>query len=261
MNPCSRLTLAGIALAGLLAAYAPMSPAADAPGLEGTAWVLSALPGRTLLPGKASTLRFDDGKASGTDGCNHYAVPYSASGTTLQFGPRGISTQMACPPDVTEQAHAFMAGIDGTRSYRVAQGRLELLAADGTLLAGFTPQAQGLAGTSWRVIGYNNGKQAVTSVLIGTTLSMSFSSDGRVSGSAGCNNYTAAYTLSGATLEFGPAAATRKMCADPTGVMDQEQQFLKALETVATARQEGDSLELRTASGALAVRLTRDEEH
>jgi heat shock protein HslJ len=95
MNPCSRLTLAGIALAGLLAAYAPMSPAADAPSLEGTAWVLSALPGRTLLPGKASTLRFDDGKASGTDGCNHYAVPYSASGTTLQFGPRGISTQMA----------------------------------------------------------------------------------------------------------------------------------------------------------------------
>jgi len=260
MHPCSRLTLAGIALAWLLAAYAPMLPATDAPSLEGTVWVLAALPGRTLLPGKAATLRFDDGKASGTDGCNRYALPYSASGTTLNFELRGISTQMACPPDVTEQAQAFMAGMNGTRGYRVTQGRLELLAADGKLLAGFTAQSQGLAGTSWRVIGYNNGRQAVTSVLIGTTLDMSFSSDGRVSGSAGCNNYTAAYTLSGATLEFGPAAATQRMCSDPAGVMEQEQQFLKALETVTTARQEGDSLELRTASGALAVRLARDEE-
>ena len=260
MNPCSRLTLAGITLAALLATYAPVSPAADAPSLEGTAWVLAALPGRTLLPGTAATLRFDDGKASGTDGCNRYVVPYSASGTTLTFEPRGISTQMACPPDVTEQAQAFMAGIDGTRSHRVTQGQLELLAADGKLLASFTPQSQDLAGTSWRVIGYNNGKQAVTSVLIDTTLSMSFSSDGRVSGSAGCNNYTAAYTFSDATLEFGPAAATRKMCASPAGVMEQEQQFLKALETVTTARREGDGLELRTASGALAVRLARDEE-
>lgn len=260
MHPCPRLALAGIALAALLGAYASVSPAADAPALDGTAWVLSALPGRTLLPGKAVTLRFDDGKASGTDGCNRYALPYSVAGTTLKFEPRGISTQMACPPDVTEQAQAFMAGIDSTRSYRVTQGQLELLAADGKLLASLTPQSQGLADTAWRVIGYNNGRQAVTSVLHDTTLSMSFSSDGRVSGSAGCNNYTAAYQSSGAALEFGPAAATRKMCASPTGVMEQEQQFLKALETVTTARQEGDSLELRTASGALAVRLARDEE-
>ena len=260
MNPCPRLALAGIALAALLGAYASVSPAADAPALDGTAWVLTALPGRALLPGKAVTLRFDDGKASGTDGCNRYALPYSTAGTTLKFEPHGISTQMACPPDVTDQAQAFMAAIDGTGGHRIGQGRLELLAADGRLLASFTPQSQDLAGTSWRVIGYNNGRQAVTSVLIGTTLSMSFSSDGRVGGSAGCNNYTAAYESSGAALEFGPAAATQRMCASPTGVMEQEQPFFKALETVTTARHEGDSLELRTASGALAVRLARDEE-
>jgi heat shock protein HslJ len=39
--------------------------------------------------------------------------------------------------------------------------------------------------------------------------------------------------------------------------MEQEQQFLKALETVATARQEADRLELRTADDALAVSLGR----
>ena len=39
--------------------------------------------------------------------------------------------------------------------------------------------------------------------------------------------------------------------------MAQEQAFLKALEPVATARVDGDRLELRTAAGALAVVLTR----
>jgi heat shock protein HslJ len=47
------------------------------------------------------------------------------------------------------------------------------------------------------------------------------------------------------------------MCASPAGVMEQEQQFLKALETVTTARMEGDRLELRTATGALAATLAK----
>jgi len=40
-------------------------------------------------------------------------------------------------------------------------------------------------------------------------------------------------------------------------VMEQERQFLRALETVATARFEGDRLELRSAEGQLAVTLTK----
>jgi heat shock protein HslJ len=40
-------------------------------------------------------------------------------------------------------------------------------------------------------------------------------------------------------------------------VMEQEQQFLNALQTVATARFEGDRLELRTAADALAATLSR----
>jgi heat shock protein HslJ len=47
------------------------------------------------------------------------------------------------------------------------------------------------------------------------------------------------------------------MCVEPEGVMEQEQRFLKALETVATARQEAGRVELRTADGAMAVTLKR----
>jgi heat shock protein HslJ len=248
------LVAASIALAGLLsAACTSMTPAADVPSLDGTAWVLSSLPGRTLAPGSPATLRFEGDRASGTDGCNRFSTSYAVSGATLKISPSGATTQMACPPEIMEQGRAFMASLHGASTYRVDAGQLQLVGADGAVVASFAPQSQELAGTSWRVTGYNNGRQAVVSVLVGTQLTMAFAADGRVSGSAGCNNYTGTYTVSGSALHFGPMATTRKMCAQPERVMEQEQQFLKALETVATIRQEGDRAELRTADGALAI--------
>jgi len=249
---------AGFALATLLsAACTSMSAAPEVPDLDGTAWVLSSLPGRTLLEGAGGTLRFESGRASGTDGCNRYATSYTAQGEQLKFDAAAAATMMACEPAIMEQTRAFTSSLGMTRSYRIEAGQLQLLGAEGAVVASFTLQLQALAGTSWRVTGYNNGKQAVVSVLGGTQLSMAFATDGRVSGSAGCNNYMGTYAVSGSSLEFGPAATTRRMCAEP-GVMEQEQQFLEALESVATIRQEGERAELRTADGALAVSLQRD---
>jgi heat shock protein HslJ len=45
------------------------------------------------------------------------------------------------------------------------------------------------------------------------------------------------------------------MCPRPE-VMEQEQSFVRALESVATARFDGDRLELRTGAGAIALQLT-----
>jgi heat shock protein HslJ len=164
---------------------------------------------------------------------------------------------MACPPPVMNQAEAFTRALAEAKSYRVGGDRLELLAADGRVLAAFAAQSQALAGTSWKVTSFNNGRQAVVSTITGTDLTLQFSADGRIAGSAGCNRYNAPYGQEGRKLAFGPAAATRMACAKPEGVMEQEQQFLKALGTVATARVEGNTLELRTAEDALAMVLTR----
>jgi heat shock protein HslJ len=251
-----RLAAASMALTVAFSACAAVPPVADPPGLDGTAWVLAELPGRTLVPGSSVTLRFEDGRASGSDGCNRYGVGYSTAASTFKVEPGGMATQMACAPELMQQASAFMASLTGAETYRVEAGQLQLLGADGALRARFAPQPEGLAGTAWRVTGYNNGRQAVVSVLNGTELTMEFSADGRVAGSAGCNRYTGSFKHDGKSLSFGPAAATRRMCIEPEGVMEQEQQFLKALETVATARHEGDRLELRTADGALAVTLS-----
>lgn len=242
----------------LLSACTSMSTGDSAAALDGTAWVLSALPGQTLEPGTSVTARFEGGRIQGTDGCNRYTVPYTQTGRAVQVGSRGAATLMACPPAVSRQAEAFMSALTRASAHRVEGGRLQLLAPDGAVLATFDAQSQTLAGTSWRVTAYNNGRQAVVGTLAGANLTMAFSGDGRVAGSAGCNNFTAPYKLEGERLAIGPAAATRRMCASPERVMEQEQEFLKMLETVATARLEGDRLELRTAGDQLAAVLTKE---
>ena len=252
-----RIYLAAVT-AILLSACSGISSADKIAGLDGTGWVLASLPPRALLPGSIVTLNFEDGRISGTDGCNRYSGAYQASDLNLQITSDMAATMMACDEPVMRQATAFLSGLKQVRSYRIAAGQLVLFSADDVLLASLAPQSKGLAGTAWQVIGYNNGRQAVVSALTDTTLSMFFASDGKVSGSAGCNNYSAAYTSAGPALSIGPAATTRKMCGTPPNIMEQEQQFLAALATVASARQEAGRLELRTASGALAVSLARD---
>jgi heat shock protein HslJ len=241
--------LAGLAgCSSMTASTGPASP-------DGTAWVLSSLPGHALAVGHPATAHFAGGRMQGTDGCNRYSASYAATGSAIEIGS-SVGTRMACAPDVTLQADALMSALTRARSYRIGDGRLALLAPDGAVLADFAAQSQSLAGSSWRATGINNGKDGVTSVVSGSTVTMDFAADGKVSGTAGCNNYSATYRVAGSALRFTPAAATRKMCADP-GVMEQEQAFFKALDSVATMRMEADRLELRTAVGALAVSLAR----
>jgi heat shock protein HslJ len=245
-------TWIGPLIAGLLCGCAAMSPAASAPSLDGTAWVLSELPGHAPSGGAAPTLAFAEGRVHGSDGCNRYGAAYGARGAALEIAENMASTQMACTPEVMEHAAAFLASLRATKSYRVVDGALELLGADGALRARLAAQPRGLAGTSWRVTGINNGQQAVRSVQAGSEVTLAFDAEGGASGSAGCNRYRASVELEGTSLRFGPAAVTRMLCAE-AGVMEQEQQFLAALSRVTTLRREGDRLELRDAEGALWI--------
>jgi heat shock protein HslJ len=257
MNLRRALPAAALAASVFLSACAPMTTAAESPPLDGTSWLLASLEGQPSLADTSVTMQFENGVVAGSDGCNRFRNTFSAAGGHIELGSRGASTMMACPPAVMKQAEAFTVALGKAKSYRVSGSSLELLGADGTVLAAFAAQSQRLAGTSWKVTSFNNGRQAVVSTIAGTELTLAFSEDGRVAGSAGCNRYNAAYTQDGRKLTFGPAAATRMACAKPEGVMEQEQQFLKALGTVATGRLEGNQLEMRTADDALAMMLVK----
>ena len=121
-------------------------------------------------------------------------------------------------------------------------------------LAGCAAADGGLAGTSWRVTGYNNGKEAVQSVLPDTEPTAYFAPDGTLSGNGGCNAYTSSYTISENTIRIAPPATTRKMCPQP-GVMQQEAAIMRALSGAAAFRLSGDSLDLLNADGGTALTM------
>lgn len=252
MNPRTTLIALTIVAGLLLAGCVPLPGAAVDP-LRDTSWTLVDLGGQAARTDTQVTIRFEDGRLGGTDGCNRYGTSYTADGGKLTVDKNVVSTMMACSEPIMEQASAYIAALTQAAAYKVEGGQLTLLDAGGNALATFAQQRAGLAGTAWRVTGYNNGRQAIVSVITGTELTADFGADGTLSGSAGCNRYTATYEVSGTNLKIGPVALTLMACADPAGVMEQETQFLQALATATTYRLDGDRLELRTADGALAA--------
>lgn len=252
-----RLLLAIAALAGLgaCAADSTPSPAPQPPHLEGTAWLWIAPAGLAVSGGAPATLQIAEGRAQGSDGCNRYAMPLQTAGGRFALGAPGVGTRRACPPDVARAAEAFQSALQRARAWRLQDGRLQLLDGEGRLLVQLAAQATGLAGTAWQVTAYNNGRQAVVSVLPGAPLTVVFGADAQVAGSAGCNRYSGGWSGGGEGLRIGPLRATRMACPQPDGLMAQEAALLRALESATRARREGDRLELRTAEGALAADL------
>lgn len=57
---------------------------------------------------------------------------------------------------------------------------------------------------------------------------------GRVSGNAGCNNFTGSYTVNGGTINFGPIAATKMACGEKE--MTQEAKLLSVLKSKVSTR-------------------------
>ncbi|MDH3676069.1 MAG: META domain-containing protein, partial [Anaerolineae bacterium] len=195
-----------------------------------------------------------DGTVSIQADCNQVGGSYTVdrSSITIETGP---ATLVACPPG--SLGDQFVAQLNEAAIFVIQGDKLsiDLKVDSGTIQ--FTAQFSELAGSSWIVTGYNNGQEAVVSVIIGTEMSATFGQDGLMAGSAGCNNYNATYDVSADSISIGPAATTRKLCDQPGGIMQQEQQYLAALETAATYSIRGDRLELRTSSGALATSFKR----
>jgi heat shock protein HslJ len=239
----------------LMACATTQSPN-NSPSLGGTHWILSSLQNQSLLPDRPITLHFDNNTAYWTDGCNRNHTSYTTLAGNFKVGENAVSTLMGCPEPVMKRAIAINRMFREANRYRQDNQALFLLDTNGNELAAFKAQSNDLAGTSWSVTGYNNGKQAVVSIMLGSEISVVFNRDGTLGGSTGCNNYHISYESSYPRIKMGLAAATFKYCAAPDGVMAQETQFLKALESATTYSVDGDQLQLRTIDNALAVMMT-----
>jgi heat shock protein HslJ len=242
------------------------TPAAASSGLGGTAWTVinynngnEAVVG--MIAGNEVTLNFGtDGQVNGSAGCNRYAGPYQSQDAALKVGPLA-STMMACasPEGVMEQETKYLAALQNAATYSIDGNMLTIRDASGATQVIATPAtaASGLGGSEWKVVNYNNGKQAVVTLIPGSDISLGFGADGEVVGSGGCNRYFGPYQSQDAMLQVGPLASTRMACEAPEGVMEQETQYLIALQEAATYTIDGNTLTIRDEGGAMQVVATR----
>jgi heat shock protein HslJ len=225
---------------------AEVTGTATASGLEGVAWTLDSLldpNGETvgLLPYTEITATFESGVVSGHGGCNSYRGGYTTDGQNINIS-NVISTLMFCYDNISTQETNYLMNLQKATTYNVSDNLLKMADANGTTLLTFSVvQPVPLPGSNWSMISYNNG-QALMSVLTGTEVSANFGVDGNLTGSAGCNNYMANYQIEDNKIDIGPAAATRMLCSEPEGIMEQEQDYLKAIESAATYRIERQQL-------------------
>ncbi len=250
--PDGRLLAGCCRISGAGAAGVPLAPT-----LDGATWRLASLRGvdAGALRGAAQpvTATFKAGRVTGFSGCNRFFGGYTVERDRVTIGPLAGS-MMACDEPAMALERAFQSALAGTFAYAIAGGRLTLRNDAEPVLVFEALPAPTLEGVTWKITGFNNGRQAVVSTRSGTTLTMAFAR-GTVTGSAGCNRFHATYTADANGIKIGPVAATRRLCP-AEGVMQQEREFLAALQATTAWAVEGGQLDMHRGDGERSMTAT-----
>ncbi len=152
-------------------------------------------------------------------------------------------------PDAPFSGHATDCPTPaGTYQYQLAASNSagETVTQQRTVTVSATAPDNPLANTFWTLSAYYDGAQMQT-VVPGTLLTTNFDVSGGVTGSGGCNTYSATYAVSGSDLAISDLFATGKLC--DTEISDQEAAFFAAMEASATFSIEGGQLYILDSSG------------
>lgn len=110
--------------------------------LTGTEWTLVSLgpagAETSVIAGTTVTLKFgEDGRASGSTGCNSYSGTYQVQGDSVTFG-RLISTRRAClDQNANQQEQRFLSALEAANRFRLSSNRLTILSDRGRSVLNF----------------------------------------------------------------------------------------------------------------------------
>ena len=203
-------------------------------GLANTSWTVISIGGAPTIKGAEPTMAFaPEGTVAGSGGCNQYSGPFRTDGDRITIGQLA-STLMLCEGQIGAQELAFTSGLSGATGWRQAEnGNLELAGVTDIVAEPSGPdgppetiQPAGLAGTSWVLT--EVGGTADFANIVPT---LAFGADGSVSGFAGCNTFSGAFTLAGPDLTVGPIVSTDMGCQPLASAVEAE--YLQALSGVA----------------------------
>jgi heat shock protein HslJ len=215
---------------------------------------------RELPAGLTTEATFASDRVSGRAAVNTYRGAFQADGAEgeLSVGPLA-STQIGGPPEALAAETDYLKALESAATFSSDGERLTIADASGETVLTYEASDATIVG-AWQVTGYNNGKEAVVSLAAGSEITAVFGEDLTLTGDSGVNTYRTTYETTpgsgGATgIAIAPPASTLK--AGPPELMEQEQRYLRALESAATYTIQAGRLELRDGSDAIAVTLTQ----
>lgn len=218
-------------------AAAALGDVLSATQLAGTGWQAVAFgdssDGKPVDPATSLTLNFGADRYGGSGGCNWFLGTYDVAGDSMQLNaPSQTILQCTEPANVMQQESMYLSALYNVDEYRKLDDKLLAYATGSQLLLTFREAPPvALEGTAWSLKFLQDPQDNVAATMPGTTVSAAFAG-GKVTGSAGCNNYTGTYTLDGDKLTIGDIAVAegnKKTCDSPEGIMDQEAIYLANL--------------------------------
>lgn len=265
-----------ILLAVLLVLVACDAPGATLPENATVTGSVTYAPGLTLPADATVTVELIDLTLQPAPGAGATIDPAAAVGEQ-QIATNGnqapFAFEIGYQPDAIDQTHQYgvsarIADAKGTVLFASTAyvpaitdgaGTNDLLVAVAPIAESPTAAGAGaasdLAGTVWEAFLINDGKGALIDVM-NVAITARFGADGVVSGSGGCNEYTAPYTVTAGAIQFGALAATKKTCSEPAGVMAQESQYFAALASAVSYQIQADELlEMENAAGESDVQF------
>ena len=170
--------------------------------------------------------------------------PYS------RFPRTGQGSEVVCPP-VTTTYEMRVRMRDGSTIFR--EVTINVIAPAPTVPPAPTapppptatpaPAPDPLAGTRWEVVNYNNG--SAIDVAPGHPHHDGFRRGRADHRPRRLQQLLGRYRVNGSSISIGQPGSTSLWCAEPEGVMDQEAEFLAALQSAATFRIDGNTLEMQ----------------
>jgi heat shock protein HslJ len=215
--------------------------------LEHTLWTLTVLDGEPIEPEANITAIFtpgempNSGSVSGFAGCNQYNAGYAFDGSSLSVEPPAI-TMMACPTGM-ETEQSYLQALEASESYEILGDKLVLTHPSGALT--FTANRTPLAGALWRLVALGDVNDPEAPVE-GSSFNAQFirvpdSFSGVLTGTTGCNEYTAAFAASVDEIKINPPVSTQNRSCAP-GLSDQEELYFLALNDATQYRISGNTL-------------------
>ncbi|MFI8092918.1 META domain-containing protein [Streptomyces sp. NPDC086080] len=211
--------------------------------VTGTRWTIDSLTvdGTThRAPDGANLTLDDDGRATGSYGCNLFKGRVTFEGDRIRFGGDRETTLRACSEEIMELESAVSRALgDGALATDVNGDRLTLTTGSGDTVRLSRIEDSPLYGTTW----------TVTTPAADSRAHLTFDrKEGTVTGSLGCNQVNAEATVRDGHITLGVPGMTRMMCED--SLMDAEKSLTNLFDGTVSYRIEGRTLVLTSENGA-----------